>query len=130
MHRVRLAVKENRLTSSAISEADYGPAIVATGRGWVVEQGGLVVGFSVGNKETGNIWALFVDPEHEGRGHGRRLHDAMVQWLFSQGLERLWLSTDTGTRAAQFYQAAGWQAVGRSVEGEQKFELWRPGSRP
>ncbi len=33
MHRVRLAVRENRLTSAAITEADYIPAIEVTGRG-------------------------------------------------------------------------------------------------
>ena len=92
MHRVRLAVRENRLTSRS-TEEDYIPAIEETGRGWVVEVDGGVVGFAVGNAATGNVWALFVEPAHEGQGHGRRLHDAMVEWLFSRGLERLWLST-------------------------------------
>lgn len=48
MHRVRLAVRENRLTSR-ITEEDYIPAIEETGRGWVVEVDGGVVGFAVGN---------------------------------------------------------------------------------
>jgi GNAT superfamily N-acetyltransferase len=74
MHRVRLAVRENRLTAN-ITQEDYVPAIEHTGRGWVVEVDGAVVGFAVGNAATGNIWALFVDPAHEGQGHGRRLHE-------------------------------------------------------
>jgi hypothetical protein len=49
MHRVRVAVRENRLTSSAITEEHYIPAIEATGRGWVVEVNGTVVAFAVGN---------------------------------------------------------------------------------
>ena len=73
MHRVRMSVRENRLRTSVITEAHYIPAIEAIGRGWVVEIGGKIVGFAIGNGETGNIWALFVDPEHERCGH---THDA------------------------------------------------------
>ncbi|MBC7941391.1 MAG: GNAT family N-acetyltransferase [Chitinophagaceae bacterium] len=126
MHRVRLAVRENRLTSGAIGEADYVSAIETTGRGWVALDGGEVVGFAVGNRLDGNIWALFVDPLHEGRGHGRRLHDAMVAWLFAQSLPRLWLSTDPGTRAQTFYQAAGWTPTGVRADGEAAYVLQRP----
>ncbi len=52
MHRVRLAVRENRLTSS-ITPAHYIDAIEHTGRGWVAEQGGKILGFAVGNRVTG-----------------------------------------------------------------------------
>jgi len=100
MHRVRLAVRENRLTSSAITEKHYVPAIEETGRGWVAEENGIVLGFAVGNKTTGNIWALFVDPDQDGRGLGSLLHAAMVSWLFEQGLPRLWLGTRPAARRA------------------------------
>jgi GNAT superfamily N-acetyltransferase len=125
MHRIRHAVRENRLRSGAITEADYLPEIEETGRGWVAEDGGEVVGFAVGNAKTGNIWALFVHPDHERRGHGRRLHDVMVGWLFSRGVERLWLSTDPGTRAQRFYEAAGWSFAGMLPDGEARYELRR-----
>ena len=36
MHRVRLAVRENRLTFCVITEEHYIPAIEVTGRGWVI----------------------------------------------------------------------------------------------
>jgi len=55
MHRVRMAVTENRLASSVITEADYLPAIEKTGRGWVTEVDGQVAAFAVGNKTNGNI---------------------------------------------------------------------------
>lgn len=123
MHRVRMAVRENRLADPGrITEADYVDAIELTGRGWVIEEDGGIVAFAVGNAETGNIWALFVDPAHEGRGHGRRLHDAMVEWLGSRGLRRLWLTTTPGTRAAAFYRAKGWRDGGMSGE-EVRLEL-------
>jgi|SRR5688572_16022901 len=122
MHRVRLSVRENRL-ASAITAQDYAHAIEATGRGWVVEEDGEVVAFAVGNAQTGNIWALFVDPDHERRGYGRALHDAMVAWLFSRGLRRLWLGTQPGTRAQRFYAIAGWTETGTLANGEIGFEL-------
>lgn len=125
MHRVRLAVRENRLRTSAITEDDYYPAIERTGRGWVAVHDAQVVGFAVGNRETGNIWALFVDPDHEGRGLGRLLHDAMVAWLFSEGLSILWLSTDPNSRARRFYESAGWTLVRMLPDGEALYELRR-----
>jgi GNAT superfamily N-acetyltransferase len=129
MHRVRMAVRENVLRSTVITEEHYLPAIEATGRGWVVEVDGRVVGFAIGNADTGNLWALFVDPEHEGQGHGRALHDAMVEWLFSRGLRHLWLGTDPGTRAERFYRAAGWRCTGMAANGEALYELRNPGGR-
>jgi GNAT superfamily N-acetyltransferase len=126
IQRVRASVSENRLVSTSITDEDVRAAIEDTGRGWVVEAGGDVVAFAIGNARTGNIWALFVRPECERRGYGRRLHDTMVEWLWSQGLERLWLTTDAGTRAQRFYEAAGWQLMGTTEAGELRFELSRP----
>ena len=125
MHRVRLAVRENRLTSTAITEADYVPAITTTGRGWVIEADGVIVAFAVGNRDSGHIWALFVHPGHEALGYGRQLHDAVLTWLWSQGLERLWLTTEPGTRAQAFYASRGWEPVGCDERGEIRFELRR-----
>jgi GNAT superfamily N-acetyltransferase len=123
MHRVRLSVRENRLSRSAISESDYVTAIESTGRGWVIESEGEIVAFAVGNATTGNIWALFVDPQHEGLGFGRQLHDSMVAWLWSQHLEMLWLTTAQRTRAARFYEAAGWRSAGLTPDGDLRYEL-------
>ena len=81
LQRVRASVRENRLVSTVITDEDVRRAIEETGRGWVVEADGEVVAFAIGNATDGNVWALFVHPDHERRGHGRRLHDAMVAWL-------------------------------------------------
>jgi GNAT superfamily N-acetyltransferase len=123
MHRVRLAVRENRLTSMVITLEEYIVAIETTGRGWVIEVAGEVAGFSVGNADSGNIWALFVDPEHEGHGYGRGLHEVMIAWLFARGLERLWLTTAPQTRAQRFYERAGWQYQSLLPSGEVLYEL-------
>ena len=125
MQRVRASVKENRLVSTTISDEDVRVAIEETGRGWVVEEEGEVAAFAIGNATTGNVWALFVRPESERRGYGRRLHDAMVVWLFAAGPDRLWLTTEPGTRAQRFYEAAGWTLVGTTDNGELRYEMQR-----
>jgi GNAT superfamily N-acetyltransferase len=88
MHRVRLSVHENRLVFSVISEGD--------------------LGFAIANATDGNVWALFVHPDHQRRGYGRQLHDVMVSWLWEQDVPKLWLMTDPDTRAERFYESAGW----------------------
>jgi GNAT superfamily N-acetyltransferase len=122
MHRVRLAVRENPLVSAIVTEEDYLPYLERYGRGWVVEEHGQIRGFAIGDRRDGNIWALFVAPGHEGKGYGRRLHDAMVEWLAAEGCARLKLGTAAGTRAERFYERAGWRRAGLTPSGEIRFE--------
>ena len=122
MQRVRLAVGENTLSDpSRITEADYIAALRILGRTWVIEVDGEIAAFASGYS-TGSIWALFVHPDHEGRGHAKALHSTMVNWLWSQGHKRLRLTTDPNTRAERFYIAQGWKPCG-IVLGELRLEL-------
>lgn len=123
MHKVRMSVRENRLISTTLGEGDYVAAIETRGRGWVVDKDGEVVAFAVGDSHDGSVWALFVDPAHEGQGYGRRLHDVVVSWLREQGFARLWLTTESGTRAERFYVTAGWRRAGSAAPGEVRLEL-------
>jgi GNAT superfamily N-acetyltransferase len=126
IHEVRMSVRENQLArSNAISERDYIDHLETLGRGWVIEAGHRIVAVVVGNACNGNIWGLFVHPEFERRGLGRRLLDTAVEWLWSQGLTQLWLTTTPGTRAQGFYEAAGWRRAGVTEHGEIRFELSR-----
>ena len=74
-------------------------------------------------------WALFVKPEFEGLGIGKKLHDLMLDWYFSQTDKSVWLGTSPNTRAENFYWKAGWKEVGVHGDGEIKFEMsfedWR-----
>ena len=65
IQRVRHSVRENRLVSTTIRDDQVRDAIELTGRGWVIESAGEVLAFAVGNATNGNIWALFVHPDHE-----------------------------------------------------------------
>jgi GNAT superfamily N-acetyltransferase len=71
------------------------------------------------------VYALFVEPGHEGRGVGRRLHDTMMEWFFAAGVDDVWLSTDPNTRAERFYRKAGWMPTGSRPNGEIRFEMSR-----
>lgn len=126
MHRIRMSVRENRLVTLSLSEGDYVQHLERRGRGWVAEQDGVVVAFAVADATNGSLWALFVDPDHEGRGHGRRLHDVAVRWLWDMSCGPLWLTTAPATRAAGFYAHLGWQDAGTTTSGERRFELRRP----
>ena len=96
LFRVRHAVSENRQFSLAIPDDQVLEALESTGRGWVMELDGVIVAFAIGDALTGSIWALFVDPSHRGHGYGRRLHDTVVEWLWSQGHDRVWLNAQPG----------------------------------
>lgn len=122
---VRHSVDENRLTITVLTKDDCIRAIEEIGRGWVIETGGRAVGFSIGLRHTGHLWALFVHPDHERCGYGTRLLDSAVNWLWSQGLESIWLTTEADSRALGFYQRRGWQALGTLDSGEIRLELTR-----
>ena len=121
---VRNAVKENMLSNPAlVPDHDVEDYIINRGKGWVCEVDGTIVGFSIVSVADKNVWALFIDPDYEAKGIGRKLHDEMMDWYFSQTSEPVWLSTAPGTRAASFYKKAGWADAGMYGKGELKFEM-------
>ncbi len=128
LSEIRLAVRENQLSNPGrITVADYEDYVAGRGRSWVAEDDGVIVGFAAADGENQTIWALFVDPAHERRGHGRRLLTAALQWLWSRGAVVVGLSTGPRTRAESFYRAGGWQVTSVSPHGELQLELRRDG---
>jgi GNAT superfamily N-acetyltransferase len=124
MQRIRSAVKENVLTNpDLVKHEDYVTYITDKGKGWVCEINAGIAGFAIVDVKEHNIWALFVDPDYERQGIGRSLHDAMMDWYFSQTDHTVWLSTAPQSRAASFYRSAGWQETGFYGKGEIKFEM-------
>ncbi|MYM39309.1 GNAT family N-acetyltransferase [Pseudoduganella sp. CY13W] len=110
MSAIRLAVRENMLSHPArITPQMYRDYLALLGRGWVAEFDGEIAGFSYADQADASIWALFIAPEHEGKGLGRALLQLATDWLFAQGHACLRLSTGAGTRAERFYAAQGWQ---------------------
>lgn len=127
---VRNSVKENMLSDSGlVSDEDVKDFIINRGKGWVCEIDNKIVGFSIIDLRENNIWALFVLPEFEGKGIGKKLHNKMLDWYFTQTKEKLWLGTAPNTRAERFYKMNGWKESGVRGKGEIKFEMsfdnWR-----
>jgi GNAT superfamily N-acetyltransferase len=116
IHAIRMGVSENVLSDpSKVTDEEiawYREQAIFL----VSEEGGEVVGFSCANHQTGLVWALFVDPAHEGRGHGRTLLDAALAALKVAGIVQAHLTTGAGTRAERFYRRHGWQDMGRSLD--------------
>jgi GNAT superfamily N-acetyltransferase len=121
---VRNAVKENMLSDPAlVPDSDCEVYINQRGRGWVCEISGTIVGFSIIDLVDHNVWALFVHPDFDKKGIGRKLHDEMMEWYFTNTQETVWLGTAPGTRAESFYRQAGWREAGLHGKGEIKFEM-------
>jgi len=121
---VRNLVKENRLSDPAlVPDRDVEDYITSRGRGWVCEINGQIVGFAIADLVDSNIWALFIHPGFEKLGIGKKLHDEMMNWYFSQTDKTVWLGTSPKTRAESFYRKAGWKETGTHGKGEIKFEM-------
>ncbi|MCD0478368.1 GNAT family N-acetyltransferase [Chryseobacterium sp. LC2016-29] len=121
---VRNSVKENTLSNpDFVTDKDCEEFITVRGKGWVCEINGKITGFSIVDLNDNNIWALFVDPDFEKKGIGKKLHDIMLDWYFTQTKESVWLGTSPNTRAEIFYRKSGWNEIGMHGKNEIKFEM-------
>jgi GNAT superfamily N-acetyltransferase len=122
--RIRMAVRENRLSNPALVTpamcVDY---LDKLGRAWVAELDGDIIGFSYADRAGASIWALFVDPAHEGLGAGKALLRLAADWLFEQGHDEIRLGTQAHTRADRFYAAQGWTRGAMKDDVEVWFSL-------
>ena len=114
LFEIRTAVSENAMTEADLTASGITPERSAEllrtdARCWVAEAGSRIVGFCIANSNTRSIWALFILPSYEGRGIGRRLTETVVDWLWQNGAEEIWLETETNTRAEGFYEHLGWR---------------------
>lgn len=118
---IRMAVRENVLSRPEKITAAVEHLIDRDGF-WVFEEAGEILGFSSADPRDGSIFALFIDPAHEGRGIGRALLDAACASLARDGHAVACLTTGTGTRAERFYRLNGWTDVGRTDDGQLIFQ--------
>ncbi len=121
---VRNAVKENMLSDPAlVPDKDVEEYMTKRGKGWVCEVDKKIAGFSIVDLVDNNVWALFVHPDFEAMGVGKKLHQMMMDWYFVQTKEKIWLGTEPKSRAEKFYRMQGWKEVGIHGKGEIKFEM-------
>lgn len=103
--------------------------VPAERRHWVAASGGLTVGFASAGPArdedldaTGELYALYVSPEHWCQGIGAALLDAALTFVRTQGRPRvsLWVLADND-RARRFYERAAFAPDGatrRHLYGE------------
>jgi predicted TIM-barrel fold metal-dependent hydrolase/GNAT superfamily N-acetyltransferase len=95
-----------------------GAGVLAT---LVAERDGEIVGFAnVGTSrddgaapDAGELWAIYVHPDHWGTGAGHALHEQSVRVLREAGMSSatLWV-LEGNERAARFYRRQGWTPDG------------------
>lgn len=124
IQNVRNSVTENTLSNpNLVTDKNCEEFLFDRGKGWVCEIENQIVGFAIVDLQEDNVWALFVQPAFEQRRIGRRLHDIMLDWYFTQTANPIWLATDAKTRAEAFYRESAWAEVGTHGIGEVKFEM-------
>lgn len=121
MQEIRGSVRENVLSDpSRVTVEDY-QWFIDNGPLWVGEIDGDIKGISAGDPRDGSIWALFIDPEFEGRGIGRELFAYACQSLKDAGHSEISLYTAAKSRAEHFYRAAGWLSEKPDDKGDMVF---------
>jgi ribosomal protein S18 acetylase RimI-like enzyme len=112
---VRPRTRENAMTVEELQRLGINPQSVTESlgkstKGWLCEDSGRVVAFSMADRATGELLVVAVLPEYEGMGVGGRLMALAEEWLAASGCERAWLTTDLDTtlRAYGFYRKRGW----------------------
>lgn len=99
-------------------ELTYDAEYVRGNTVFVAEEGGQIVGFyaleRVSNTEA-ELTAMFVEPEHVGRGFGRALIDHAKGSARKLGIKAIVIQGDPN--AVPFYRAAGGVHFGERVSG-------------
>ena len=91
---VRHSVKENVLSNPLlVTDDDCREYIIQRGKGWVCEVNQQIIAFAIADLVENSIWALFVHPDHAGKGIGKQHHTIMLDWYFSNTNKKVWLST-------------------------------------
>jgi GNAT superfamily N-acetyltransferase len=113
---VRTATDENNLTreelyAMGITADSVREKLCGSYKGWLCETDSQVVGFAIGDRETGELWVIAVLPAYIKRGIGSKLLSLVEAWLWESGCGELWLTTDVDPklRAYAFYIKHGWE---------------------
>lgn len=83
---------------------------------WLLIQSGVVIGYGIISIAAGeaHILNICIDPEAQGRGHGRRLLRALIRVARTQGAERIFLEVrPSNPRAITLYFDEGFNEIGR-----------------
>jgi len=85
------------------------PDLFAAGGAIVAEEDGLIVGYAVLDRASGEVDALFVAPDRQRRGIARRLLAGLEALAAERNISRLFVTASLN--AVPFYQRAGFLHV-------------------
>ncbi len=116
LFNVRVATRENTLSRQeledlGINEISVTNMLATNHKGWLCEVDNKVIGFAMGNRDNGELSVIAVLPGFEGKGVGAGLLNRAENWLWSNGWNEIWLTTDVNAtlRAYGFYKQQGWE---------------------
>lgn len=120
-HLSREQMHELGITADALSAAMHKAPCV-----WIAEWQQQAAGFVMIDHDEAELFALFVRPQHEGKGIGQRLLQQAEAALF-QRHEVIHLITDgdEAIRANGFYRRFGWAKTGAVDARDVRFEKRR-----
>lgn len=127
---VRTSVRDNYLSYDDLYELGLTEGVlkdfIASSCVWVAEVNAQVVGFVIADVEGGCVFAVFLLPEHEGRGMGRLLMAEAESHLFIRH-QKIWLETDgrEAVRANGFFRKCGWRPAATLGSGDILYIKWR-----
>ena len=120
----RFASVDDPRVAARANDEPFSPAElqrwIDAGRAWVVDDVGGAVGFVVVDVVDANahVEEISVHPDHEGRGHGGALLDAVSEWAGTQAMTAVTLTTFTDVAWNRpYYERRGFLALQRPEIG-------------
>lgn len=83
--------------------------LIASQGALIAEEGGQLRGYAILDLQTGEVDAIFVDPDHGGKGIGKQLLLGIEALALQHAFRRLYLFASLN--AVAFYQAAGFISI-------------------
>lgn len=106
---------EQRVYDHPWTHGNFADSLRAGYHARVLVAGTELLGYFVAMKGVDEVHLLniTVAPEHQGRGWGRLMLDALAVWSRAQGAQWLWLEVRvSNTRAQRLYEQHGYRPVG------------------
>ena len=121
LYEIWTSVAEHRFRQDWDQFTATAARFLAHGRVWVWADGRGIHGFGAADPASGEIEAVYVHPDAQGRGIGRALLRKCCDDLVRRGHRHAWLLTSPGTKAERIYRDDGWQEAGLEPSGSIRF---------
>lgn len=111
--------KENTFNTPELPPRDLAD-IIKEGGSFVCCEGRKIIGVGLA-EDNGFVFALYVRPEWDNKGIGKKLLNTMLYWIHEKGVSQAFLVTAPGTKADKFYEKHGWVRGNINTDGERVY---------